>query len=304
MNDPYLHSYSILGIRPGSNWTEIRDAYRILVKKWHPDRFQQDSNDRKIAEEKTMEITRAYKTLTDYFREHGSTPSNAPSPTTPSAEPDETSMPFERSGHATTTENTTADITQTRSPTPTPAHATWGKTLFALPTVLLLLYLWLPNEPADRNIDVGTPPMSTVQDQTQPAIDGNTTSPRTGQFFTLGSKLGEVYGIQGVPSKTEEGVWHYGKSRVHFINGGVSRWDSHPDNPLRASLQIDPAAVTKKTLLKRGSTKEEVRTLLGTPWRQTEREWAYGSSRIFFNADLVTGWEESPFNPLKTQKNQ
>ena len=78
-------------------------------------------------------------------------------------------------------------------------------------------------------------------------------------------------------------------------------WESNPDNPLHASLDIDPV-ITKKTFTERGSTRDEVRALQGTPWRQTEREWTYGSSRIFFSSDVVTGCEESSLNPLKVRK--
>jgi hypothetical protein len=113
--------------------------------------------------------------------------------------------------------------------------------------------------------------------------------------------LGEVYTIQGIPSKTEGEVWHYGKSRVYFVNGSVSRWDNHPDNPLRASMNVDPVT-TGKVFIQRGSTKNEVRAIQGTPWHQTEREWAYGSSRIYFSGDVVTGWDDSIRNPLKIRK--
>lgn len=301
MNDPYHRSYSALGIRPGSGWNEIRNAYRILVKKWHPDRFQQDSKNREIAEEKTREITRAYKTLADYYREHGSAPANPPSPATPSAGPLETTMPFEHTGRTTTTDNTAASVTQTDVPAQIPAEAAWWKTLFTLPILALLLYLWLLNEPADHNHNIGALPKGAVQAENQPAVGDNIAPHPADRFFTLGTKLGEVYAIQGIPSKTEQGVWHYGKSRVYFVNGSVSHWDSHPANPLRARIDVDPV-ISEKYYFGPGSTKDEVRALQGTPWSQTEREWTYGSSRVFFNGETVTGWEESPLNPLKIRK--
>ncbi len=301
MKDPYLRSYSALGIRPGSDWNEIREAYRTLVNKWHPDRFQQDSKNRKIAEEKTMEITRAYKALSDYYREHGATPAKPPAPATASAGPIEAAMPSGHMDRATNTDNTAANVAPTDSPAPIPIEAARWKTLFALSIIALLLYLWIADEAADQLLDLDASPKSGLQNMEQPAV-GDKAAPHTAdRFFTLGSKLGEVYAIQGVPSKTEHGVWHYGKSRVYFVNGGVSRWDSHPENPLQASLDVDPV-IAKKDFFDRGSTKDEVRTLQGTPWRQTEREWAYGSSRIFFNGEIVTGWEESPLNPLKIRK--
>lgn len=300
MNEPYASSYATLGLKPGSNWKEIRAAYRALIKKWHPDRFQQDSNNHRIAEEKTREITRAYKTLADYHRKHGSTPTNPVSPPTASARTPETNMPSVHTGRATPPADAPASDAQAGNPSPIPIEATRWKTILMLSAVALLFYLWLP-DPADRDRATGALPGNTVPDEARPAAGGKAASHPADRFFTLGSKLGEVYAIQGVPTKTEPGVWHYGKSRVTFVDGGVSRWDSHPDNPLQASLDIDPV-ITKKTFIERGSTKDEVRALHGTPWRQTEREWTYGSSRIFFSGDVVTGWEESTVNPLKLQR--
>lgn len=292
MNESFAHSYSTLGLKPGSSWNEIRSRYRSLIKKWHPDRFQQDGKKHRLAEEKTREITRAYKTLADYYRKHGSTPTHPVPVPVPAA--------------ATRSPETAASVpasTAQAGPSPhTPVEATGGLTFFILTVIAVLLALWWWEDPVDhQGINTQPLPNNASQEVARPAAGDNTTSHPADQFFTLGSKLGEVYAIQGVPSKTEQGVWYYGKSRVYFVDGSVSRWDSHPDNPLRASLDIDPV-VTKKTFIQRGSTKDDVRALHGTPWRQTEREWTYGSSRIFFSGDVVTGWEESTLNPLKLQR--
>lgn len=301
MNEPYTRSYSALGLKPGSSWDEVRDAYRTLIKKWHPDRFQQDSKDQKIAEEESMEITRAYKILADYYRKHGSTPTDpAPMPASAARKP-ETAQPPEHIYRPAPTVDVPESAAHTEPAASIPIAASRGKVLFVLPAIAMLLYLWFTDEPADHDLDIRTAPKSVVQDGAQPVLGNKAASYPADQFFTLGSKLGAVYEIQGVPSKTEQGIWHYGKSRVYFINGSVSHWDSHPENPLQANLDIDPVA-PKKAFIVRGSSKDEVRTLQGTPWRQTESEWAYGSSRIFFSGNLVTGWEESTVNPLKVQR--
>ena len=301
MNEPYTRSYSALGLKPGSSWDEVRDAYRTLITKWHPDRFQQDSQNRKLAEEESMEITRAYKILADYYRKHGSTPTDpSPAPASAARNP-ETARPPEPIYRPAPAVEVPESATHAEPAASTPIAASRGKIFFVLPAIAMLLYLWFTEESVVRGPDIQTAPKSTVQDGAQPVLGSKAASYPADQFFTLGSKLGAVYEIQGVPSKTEQGIWHYGKSRVYFINGSVSHWDSHPENPLQASLVIDPVD-PKKAFIVRGSTKDEVRALQGTPWRQTESEWTYGSSRIFFSGDLVTGWEESTVNPLKVQR--
>ncbi|MCL1895874.1 MAG: DnaJ domain-containing protein [Clostridiales bacterium] len=55
--------YEVLGLKPGATQEEIKAAYRELVKKYHPDRYQDNPlND--LAEEKMREINEAYDVLT------------------------------------------------------------------------------------------------------------------------------------------------------------------------------------------------------------------------------------------------
>jgi len=55
--------YAILEIRPGVPRNAIRQAYRDLVKVWHPDRFAQDPRLQDRAQEKLKEINQAYEIL-------------------------------------------------------------------------------------------------------------------------------------------------------------------------------------------------------------------------------------------------
>lgn len=55
MKDPY----QILGVSPNATDEEIKDAYRALVKKYHPDKFA-DSDLADLANEKMKEVNAAY----------------------------------------------------------------------------------------------------------------------------------------------------------------------------------------------------------------------------------------------------
>lgn len=59
MNNPY----EVLGIREGASKEEIRTAYLDLVKKYHPDKYQ-DNPLADLAEEKLQEVNEAYDYLT------------------------------------------------------------------------------------------------------------------------------------------------------------------------------------------------------------------------------------------------
>lgn len=58
MNDPY----SVLGVEPNASDDEIKQAYRKLARKYHPDNYQ-DNPLADLAEEKMKEINEAYEQI-------------------------------------------------------------------------------------------------------------------------------------------------------------------------------------------------------------------------------------------------
>lgn len=58
MNNPY----EVLGLKPGASEAEIKAAYKELVKKYHPDKYQNNPL-ADLAEEKLQEINEAYDSL-------------------------------------------------------------------------------------------------------------------------------------------------------------------------------------------------------------------------------------------------
>ena len=75
-----------LGLKAGATDAEVKTAYRLYVKAWHPDRFPGDEKSRSAAQEKLKTINSAYDFLTS--------PSSKgrpyrPKAATPSAQPQE-----------------------------------------------------------------------------------------------------------------------------------------------------------------------------------------------------------------------
>jgi DnaJ domain len=54
----------VLALRPGATAAEIKEAYRDMVKVWHPDRFGSDLRLRQKAEDRLKQINLAYQVLT------------------------------------------------------------------------------------------------------------------------------------------------------------------------------------------------------------------------------------------------
>ncbi len=66
MLDRYEESLRALGLERGASDQAIRDAYRDLVKVWHPDRFGSDPRLRAKAQERLKEINAAFEYLRSF----------------------------------------------------------------------------------------------------------------------------------------------------------------------------------------------------------------------------------------------
>lgn len=66
MDDDIIRCYRTLEIEPGASITKVAQAYRDLVKVWHPDRFPNSARLQKKADEKLKEVNLAYERLQNY----------------------------------------------------------------------------------------------------------------------------------------------------------------------------------------------------------------------------------------------
>ena len=58
-----MKAKSLLGLREKSSLKEIKNKYRLLMKKWHPDKHKEDIEK---ATKMSAQINDAYKTILEY----------------------------------------------------------------------------------------------------------------------------------------------------------------------------------------------------------------------------------------------
>lgn len=289
-------NYELLGIRPGDSWQQLRTVYKSVVRKWHPDRFTESSSERGLAEEKTKEINRAFRELQEHYLQYGSLPLDEPHPT--ATRPATSDAPFfARDKNATG--SSSAEPYIWKPIVDIESNKRSGRLLrLSLALIGLLLAGYFLFDPVTNDLAVKDPLADTSNALSDvPAVP---TAPKAANF-TIGSSLGEVHAIQGIPTRIDGEIWYYGNARVFFKNGKVSHWVDSLDRRLLAQSS-DKIQEREMRYFDKGSTKAEVLTLQGIPLRETDEVWDYGLSRIYFYKGKVVGWYESPLELLHIKR--
>ena len=294
--DRYQDHYDLLGIAPGDSWQKLRSAYQTQMRRWHPDRFNSNESSHLHAEEQSKLINQAYHELSVFYELHGKLPLDVQSTFT-----SESQLHSEYVNPEVTPES------KDRSDrTATEPKAQKRQSKFT--AVMLVMFILFIAVTIFWDTDTTEPPSDTAGPNPQTSTSSPTTvaqpvvSPDVPELrFGIGSTLGEVYSIQGVPTKVEGNVWYYGDARVFFQKGHVTHWTE--SEPARLKVQgISSASTphaTTVTLIDKGSSKDEVRAIQGAPLRETLEFWEYGPSRIYFDRyGRVSSWHESPLEPL------
>jgi hypothetical protein len=289
--DDYSRHYAILKVTHETDWQALRARYKRLIGQWHPDRFQPDAPERELAEEHSKQITLAYQALERYYRDHGVLPGLEPQGGAGEAPAEgRSSAPPE---NALRGKRPAVDASRYRAARPPQRR----RALIVLSSILMAAFAAYHYYSDEEAL---SPPANDVEVRAEAAAEaahrGPDAPPPVPAGISAGSTLGEVYAIQGVPSQTEGEVWHYGKSTVRFAQGKVVAWTVHPDNPLR--IARDQPVQLREGQFGLGSTKDDVRSIQGTPVTETETVWDYGPSRVYFERNRVVRWENSPLQPL------
>ena len=293
--EPY---YKVLGLAPGASFPEVKRAYRVLVKTWHPDRFAQAPHLQPQALEKIQLINRADAKIRQ----------TSPPPHPLAAGRQRTAPAAWRARHYAAALVALVTL-RLLAAHPLAGLALWPPSLPSTsPAAVLSAPQTVPQPTGSQERTVASVPVKVHTTRTEDVLP--VSHPAAGvaaqadsrlTYFTVGSTKAEVLAVQGRPTHAETHLWEYGGSRVYFRHGRVTRWDTWLRAPLKARLQPTITVVPTPTYITIGSTKDEVLAIQGTPTRFTDRVWEYGGSRVYFDGDRVTRWDEWRGSPLKAR---
>jgi DnaJ-like protein len=294
MND-HSHHYAILGVSPDTEWKALRARYKRLIGQWHPDRYPTDASAREMAEEHSKQITIAYQALERYYRDHGVLPPTEPA--TIGADSGATVRPADAAPvRARGAADTGAGDATGYEPVQRPTGRRRGVLILLSALIVAAYGAYRYGEEASEAGAAAE--AARLEEAADP--EPRTENPRESGGISAGSTLGDVYAVQGIPTSTQGDTWHYGKSSIRFAQGKVVSWTQHPDNPLR--IARDQPIELREGLFDVGSTKDEVRSIQGTPVTESESVWDYGPSRVYFEHNRVVRWEASPLQPLRVPR--
>ncbi|MFK7847294.1 MAG: J domain-containing protein [Rhodothermales bacterium] len=120
-------------------------------------------------------------------------------------------------------------------------------------------------------------------------------------FFTIGSLKSDVIAVQGEPEQTMHGLFRYGFSSVFFEDDVVIGW--HQSHDTQLMVKMIPIKGYEATFFTKGSTRDEVVAVQGTPdhYRDRGRELRYGESRVSFEKGRVVSWHQHADTPLRAK---
>jgi hypothetical protein len=294
---PRCAALHALDLAPSATEAEVRKAYRLLVKVWHPDRFQGDEKLSQAAEAKLKEINSAFEFLTSTSTERG--------PWRPPAQPTEDEGPStSQAQSATDGTASTQSPSGAASPVEIPDLAprlTYRSAIrlaFKMVAVLLALllcrYLWIAfDAPDPTGGDVAR-----VVDKSKETILKGTEGPRARFINAIERDIRRFFpgDTATAPSETPQTPQTAPEaSQQATLTASQKPAITHPNG----ASSIAPAKILSYITV--GSTKDEVLAQQGTPTASTDDKLVYGKSELYLKGGSVIGWRIDPASPIRVK---
>jgi len=269
----------VLELNANAGESEIKEAYRVLIKVWHPDRFQNDKKLRAAAEEKLKALNTAYKLLIEgpgrtTRRQPAGQRYRAKAASRPGAKPQRTE----------TTERRGARQHRRLMPSSTTLVS-----LGALACAMFIAALVLQSMDATLASD--------------PTVGGFYSQLRYGVAGRFRQAVGAVW--SGAGQRLRDLTPHP-SAPVSAVNA-QSADAAQPSDRTEAADRISTQSAHRRELgaaqaaparlvpyVTTGLTRSEVTAIAGAPTAATAEKLVYGGSEIDFTQGKVSGWKIDP----------
>lgn len=285
----------MLGLQPSATDKEIRSAYHVLVKVWHPDRFQHDPKLIAQAEEKLKGINSAFRYLTSNAareqQRQGWPRARGPSPVDPAAD-------------NSSRDEAASDDQPPHTPAKMPGwirilSAIFFSTLFKTVAIIAVIAFigWILFKPIDRFLSsdrLTAGPYAEAKNEVQrglwgaKAIVSGYASETRQDFAARNSPPAMPVAPPQEPSEPIELRQEPGEPAVQ--------------KPLKLESNAAPAALVRVLpYVTAGLSKDEVIAAQGPPTSASENKLIYGHSELYFSGDRLVGWKIDPASPIRVK---
>jgi curved DNA-binding protein CbpA len=278
---PRCAALQLLGVGIDATETEIKAAYRLLVKVWHPDRFPGDPKLKEAAENKLKVINSAFVLLTTPAAKRG--PAQRPSQATAYAAPPASAQPPAASG--------TGKTAPIEIPSWIPSFRFWPVAKFVFKIAMLAVvilcgrYLWIAFDLQDS---VGDEATSVYKSGKNTLLSGLEAPKR--RF------------LDAIERDLQRFEWSRSSSESVSQPAIVTADNQHPKKIHATPHPDQPEVHVLKPYLTVGSTRDEVITQQGTPTASSEDKLVYGKSELYLKDNAVIGWRIDPVSsPIRVK---
>jgi curved DNA-binding protein CbpA len=267
-----------LDLHAGASEKQIRDAYRTLVKVWHPDRFQSDAALKEAAEAKLKALNAAYLFLTTPEERRQNQSSQKPRRPRPAAQP---AQPRSQAR------------THTRRRFRFPAVALFKFGVVAAGILVAGVFLM-----AMDSFFASDPTTGRIYSEMRAQVAANARATASTVWSQAGRHLDGL-----LPEKTGAAPVT-GTEDAAFLQSNAQSSDNQSiPQSLHRREPGAPRAETSKLqpYITAGLTRDEVIAVLGAPTASTESRLAYGASQLDFTAGKLSGWKIESSAPIRVK---
>jgi hypothetical protein len=288
---PRCQALRTLELGADATETDIKATYHMLVKVWHPDRFQGDTTLKAAAEVKLKEVNSAYALLTATQSSGGQRPmAGSGNGETPGSAENAGAA----AGRAAAPRSRPA-ITQSATgfASIAPALRLSFKLILVVLALLMARYLWIAFD-----VDTPTGEVQQVLGYGKDSLEKGLAAPRRRFLAAVEQDLQRLSLWSPAPSSPvapPDGLpaANPASERVAIASA-----------PAGARQTSNSPPVTRKvySYITVGSTRDEVLDQLGTPTASTGSKLVYGQSELYLKDNSVAGWKIDPVaSPIRVK---